>query len=123
MTTYKRPEVLEGRTIKLNTPCGAFYLTLNEDNNKLREVRIRIGKSGNCQRLLFETISILLSVLLQSDIPREKIKKILFHQLSGNCGNDKIWHGGDKYNSCIDYAITKIFEDLAGRGEITLEET
>lgn len=119
---YNRPKVLEGRTIKLQTPCGGFYLTINEDEGKLREIRMRIGKAGNCQRLLFETISILLSVLLQTNIPREEIKKILYHQFEGNCGNDKIWNEGDKYDSCIDFVITKIFEDMGSRGEIKLEE-
>ncbi len=119
---FERPEVLEGYTTKIPTPCGTFYLTLNEYDNKLCEVRMRIGKSGNCQRLLFETISILLSVLLQSNISKEKIQKILYHQFGSNCGNNKIRYKGEEYHSCIDYVITKIFEDMAGRGEIKLEE-
>ena len=118
---FKRPEVLEGRTLKLNTPCGAFYLTLNEEEGNLREVRMLIGKSGNCVRGLFETIAILLSVLLQSDIPREKIKKTIFNQLECNCGN-RIYNDGQEYHSCIDFVVQKILEDMAGRGEVKLEE-
>ena len=119
---YERPEVLEGRTIGLKTPCGGFYLTLNEDGNNLREIRMTLGKPGTCQRLLFETIAILLSVLLQSKIPREKIKKALYHQFEGNCGNNKSWHEGEEYHSCINFTITKIFEDMASRGEISFED-
>lgn len=115
---YSRPEVLDGYTLKMPTPCGSLYLTLNEDKEKLREVRMRIGKAGNCQRLLFETIAILISVLLQSNISRETIRKALHNQFESNCGNDKIRYKGEEYHSCIDYVVTKIFEDMASRGEI-----
>lgn len=116
-----RPEVLEGYTLKLPTPCGAFYLTLNEYENKLFEVRCGLGKSGTCYNIVFQTLALLISVILQSNIPREKIKKTLLHQFEGNCGNT-IWFKGERYHSCIDFMIQRILEDLGNRGEIKLEE-
>lgn len=122
MNKFKRPEVLEGHTIRHNTPCGHFYLTLNEHDGRLCEVRMGIGKSGNCQRLLFETLALLISVMLQSNIPREKIKKTILNQIGGNCG-EVSWNDGQKYHSCVDFAVTKILEDMASREEIEIETT
>ena len=113
-TKWKRPEMLEGRTLLAKTPCGGFYLTLNECDNQLCEVRMLIGKSGNCVRVLFETIAILISVMLQENISKDKITKTLLNQLEANCGNT-IWVDGDKYTSCIDYAVTKIIEQIEAR--------
>jgi ribonucleoside-diphosphate reductase alpha chain len=115
-----RPESLEGRTIKLDTNCGSFFLTLNEHEGKLFEVRCLIGKSGNCQRNLFEVIGILLSVLLQSNIDRDKIRKILETHMEANCTNT-IWHEGDRYYSCVDFTVKKMLEEMAAREEIKIE--
>jgi len=121
ISKFKRPDVLEGYTRKADTPCGTFYLTLNECDNKLCEVRMTLGKSGTCFNIMFQTISLLLSVMLQEGIPKDKIKRTLYNQFGGSCGN-VIWHEGEKYHSCIDYAIARMFEDMASRGEITIEE-
>jgi ribonucleoside-diphosphate reductase alpha chain len=118
----ERPEVLEGYTIRLKTPCGPFFVTLNECENKLYEIQMSIGKSGTCQNLLFRTIALLISVLLQSGISKENIAKALSHQMEGNCGNNKIWNEGEAYHSCIDYTFKKIVEDMANRGEIEEEK-
>ena len=114
MDKFKRPECLSGRTSMAKTPCGSFFLTLNECGNQLCEVRMLIGKSGNCVRVLFETIAILISVMLQENISKEKITKTLLNQLEANCGNT-IWVEGERYHSCIDYAVTKIIEDIESR--------
>ena len=118
---FKRPDVLNGYTQQISTPCGAFYLTLNEHEGKLAEVRMTLGKSGTCYNIMFQTIAILLSVMLQEGIPRSKIKKTLEKQFEGSCGQ-RIFYKGEEYQSCIDFTITKVLEDLASRGEITLEE-
>lgn len=117
---FNRPETLEGYTQRLPTPCGDLYLTLNEDKGTLREVRATLGKSGSCYNILFQTIALLLSVMLQEGISREKIKRTLENQFEGSCGQS-IPYKGEVYHSCIDYIITKILEDMASRGEIKLE--
>ena len=121
MKEFTRPEVLHGYTPKIPTPCGSLYLTLNEFDGKLCEVRATMGKSGSCYNIMFQTITLLISVMLQSGISRNKIQKTLEHQFEGSCGNI-IRYRGEKYHSCIDYIVTKILEDMASRGEITLEE-
>lgn len=117
----KRPEVLEGSTHRVETPCGALYITLNEYNGKLYEVRLTLGKVGNCARTFLETIAILLSVLLQSNIPREKVKKTLENGLDVNCSN-VIWKDSIRYSSCIDLICKLILEELGARNEIKIEE-
>ena len=119
--TFKRPEVLEGYTQKLETPCGDLYLTLNELERKLYEVRVTMGKSGTCMNIMQQTIALLLSVMLQSGISKEKIHKVLLNQFEGNCGNGTFYKG-ERYHSCIDFMIKRILEDLASRGEIKIEE-
>ncbi len=117
----ERPDVLEGRTHKVKTPCGTLYVTLNELNNMLFEVRITKGKPGSCTRAMLETIGILLSVLLQTKMPREKIEKTLSNRITCNC-SEVIRYKGEEYASCVDYIVRLMLEDLASRGEIKIEE-
>lgn len=117
----ERPEVLEGRTHKIETPCGTLYITLNQLEGKLFEVRIIKGKPGSCLRGMLETIAILLSVLLQAKIPRDKIAKTLLNRVSCNC-SEIIRYKGDEYSSCVDYIMKLILEDLLNNGEIKEEE-
>lgn len=122
MTDFQRPEVLEGYTPKFNSHCGSLYVNMNPCENKLREVQITLGKCGTCQNLLFRTISLLISVLLQSNIPRENIQKALSHQLEGNCGSGGMFFDGVMYHSCVDFVFRLILQDMASRGEIKLGE-
>lgn len=121
--TWKRPETLEGHTIRLKTPCGSMFMTINECEEKVCEIMLNLGKSGTCQNLLFRTISLLVSVMLQSGISKDKIYKALDKQMEGNCGNGRIYSDGIEYHSCIDFIFKRIIEELAGRGEIEIEET
>ena len=121
MKELQRNEVLDGYTPKLETPCGSLYLTLNEQDDKLCEVRVTMGKSGTCMNIMLQTIALLISVMLQSGIPRDKIKKVLLNQFEGSCGQ-KIYYKGAEYHSCIDFMITKILEDMVARNEIKIEE-
>lgn len=115
---FKRPDTLEGYTLRLATGhCGSFFLTLNEHDDKLCEVRMSIGKAGSCTKMLFETVAILISILLQSGMSKEKIKDKLINRLDSYCGH-KILVEGEEYHSCIDYSIKKILEDMLSRGEM-----
>jgi len=119
---WKRPETLEGSTTRLKTPCGSMFITMNDCDNKLCEVMLTLGKSGTCQNLLFRTISLLMSVMLQSGIPKDKIVKAISKQMEGNCGNGRIYFDGTQYYSCIDFVFKRIVEDLAIREEVKIEE-
>ncbi len=117
----ERPEVLEGYTQRLKTPCGDLYLTLNEHEGKLCEVRSILGKSGTCYNIMFQTLSLFLSLMIQEGISKQRICDILFKQFGGGCGQT-IFHNGEKYSSCIDFMVQKIIEDMASRGEVVPHE-
>lgn len=107
-----RKDVLHGKTVRARSMCGQIYLTLNRDEGNLSEIAIRIGKSGNCIRSLLEVIGILLSILLQSGVDNEKIKKILIKHFEGvECGNP-FFHEKERYASCLDYAGKIICREL-----------
>ena len=116
-----RPEVLTGYTYRTETPCGTLFLTLNDFNGHLFEVRIIMGKAGNCTSTLFQSLALFLSVLLQTNIPREKIAKTLEKRFDCYCANP-FWKDKVKYNSCIDFIFKKMLEDMASREEIKIEE-
>jgi ribonucleoside-diphosphate reductase alpha chain len=42
-----RSSVLKGDTIKVNTPLGSLYVTINADESGIQEVFLNISKSGN----------------------------------------------------------------------------
>ncbi len=117
----ERPEVLNGYSPKVDTPCGTLYLTLNELDNQLFEVRTTMGKCGSCFGIMLQTIALLLSVMLQEGIPKQRICDILFKQFEGRCGNI-IRYKGEEYYSCVDFIVQKIIEDMASRGEVVPHE-
>lgn len=108
----KRPEVLDGKTSKVKTSCGSFYLTLNRHEGELFEVIMRLGKSGNCIRSLLESYSVILSCLLQSEIEYKDIAKMIDKHSKGvKCGNP-FYHDKVKFESCIDYVAQEILTAL-----------
>jgi ribonucleoside-diphosphate reductase alpha chain len=112
MTRKKRPDILTGKTLKAKTECGSLFVTLNEMDGELGEVRLNLGKSGGCVRSLLELVGILYSIILQMDIPKEdKIKLFKKHCLSISCGNP-FMIGEEKYTSCLDYIGRKCLEEL-----------
>lgn len=109
----KRPDILEGKTIKVKTGCGALYLTLNhDDGGKLFEVRLSLGKTGTCQNSFLYNVGIMYSVLIQSGVPYDKIVRTLRkHTLGSKCDNP--FQIGDKmYGSCLDIVAEKIIEEI-----------
>ncbi len=56
----KRPEIIEGKTVKVDTGCGKMYITVNADSD-IVEVFCRLGKSGGCASAQTEAIGRLLN--------------------------------------------------------------
>jgi len=113
----RRPDVLVGETYKVSTDCGNFFLTLNKANDDLFEVRMEMGKSGNCVRGFLHITSILISEKIQSsDNPKELKKFLRRHIDEFSCGCPFMWRGTN-YKSCIDYAAKKILEAIKSEEE------
>jgi len=102
----KRPEIVRGATLRMETGCGNLYVTINEDEKgSLFEVFTHMGKAGGCAASQSEAIGRLVSLALRSNIEPEEIIK----QLKGISCHQPAWHNGGRILSCSD-AIAKAIE-------------
>jgi ribonucleoside-diphosphate reductase alpha chain len=101
-TKRKRPKVLKGTTIQMDTGCGPMYVTINEDKRGLFELFNTIGKAGGCAASQSEAIGRLVSLAWRSGIPAEETTK----QLIGIRCHKPVGFGDNQITSCAD-AIAK----------------
>jgi len=74
----KRPAVLKGETIRMQTGCGPLYVTINEDDQGLFELFNTMGKAGGCVASQTEAIGRLISLAWRSGVtPTEVIKQLI----------------------------------------------
>jgi ribonucleoside-diphosphate reductase alpha chain len=104
----QRPSMLRGRTVKMNSPLGDLYVTINEDQNgRPFEVFCTLGKAGGAAMADSEAIGRLISLALRSGIPitavREQLRGISCDQ-QGAFGSrrdrpgDRALPGGERGN-------------------------
>jgi hypothetical protein len=112
MTKKKRPDVLTGHTTKFKTGCSSLFITHNNLDDELFELRLNLGKSGSCVRGMLELIGILYSTILQMDIDKvDKIKILKKHSQGISCGSP--FTIGDKtYVSCLDLIAQETIKEL-----------
>ncbi len=102
----KRPELVKGATLRMETGCGNLYVTINADEKgSLFEVFTHMGKAGGCAASQSEAIGRLVSLALRSNVAPEEIIK----QLKGISCHQPAWHNGGRILSCSD-AIAKAIE-------------
>ncbi len=108
-----RPIVVYGITRKMTTGCGNLYVTMNEDDEGLFEVFVRLGKAGGCADAQLEAIGRIISLNLRSGVKVEAIIK----QLKGlRCPSPLLARGGPIL-SCPD-AVAKALESHVKGGRI-----
>ncbi|MCG2760440.1 MAG: vitamin B12-dependent ribonucleotide reductase [Candidatus Delongbacteria bacterium] len=100
-----RPDIMEGKTYKVNTGEGAMYVTVNTFDGKPFELFASIGKAGGNAAAQSEAISRMVSLALRSDIDLNVIIK----QLIGIGSPTPVWHNGEQILSTPD-AIGKILK-------------
>ncbi|NNF39644.1 MAG: vitamin B12-dependent ribonucleotide reductase [Gemmatimonadetes bacterium] len=110
----QRPSMLRGRTVKMNSPLGDLYLTINEDEGgRPFEVFCTLGKAGGAAMADAEAIGRLISLSLRSGIPITSIKD----QLRGISCDRAVGVGPNKVLSAPDaigQALERYLEEKEG---------
>ena len=71
----QRPPMLRGRTVKMSSPLGDCYVTINEDQDgRAFEVFCTLGKAGGAATADAEAIGRLISLALRSGIPLPAVR-------------------------------------------------
>ncbi|TVP42181.1 MAG: vitamin B12-dependent ribonucleotide reductase [Gemmatimonadales bacterium] len=113
-----RPEILRGRTIKMNSPLGDLYVTINEDEGgRPFEVFTTLGKAGGAANADAEAIGRLASLALRSGIPITAVRD----QLRGISCDRAVGIGPSKVLSAPD-AIAQAIERYLVEREGVQEE-
>jgi len=110
----QRPAMLRGRTLKMNSPLGDIYVTINEDHfGRPFEVFCTLGKAGGAAFADAEAIGRLMSLGLRSGVPITAIRD----QLRGISSDRAVGVGPNKVLSAPDaigQAIERYLEEQAG---------
>ena len=113
-----RPEMLRGRTIKMMSPLGDLYVTINEDEQgRPFEVFTTLGKAGGAANADAEAIGRLASLSLRSGIPITAVRD----QLRGISCDRAVGIGPNKVLSAPD-AIAQAIERYLVEREGVQEE-
>jgi ribonucleoside-diphosphate reductase alpha chain len=107
VTSFERPKVMEGRTLKLRLPQGSIYLTANLVEGEIKEVFVTLGKSGADENADAAALGRLISLYLQHG---GDIKNVI-STLKGIKGKYVSWDEGTQLQSIPD-AIAKALELL-----------
>ena len=114
----QRPAMLRGRTIKMNSPMGDLYVTINEDETgRPFEVFCTLGKAGGAAMADTEAIGRLASLALRSGIPITAVRD----QLRGISCDRAVGVGIHKVLSAPD-AIAQAIERYLAEQEGVQEE-
>lgn len=116
---HGRPEVLNGRTHRVNSPIGGMYVTVNRhpETNKPYEVFVTVGKAGGTTPSFSEAIGRLLSLLLREGIEVGEIHR----QLRGISSDRAFGFGNGKIASGPD-AVAMVLEKYMDEGQEKLQE-
>ncbi|MBN1389510.1 MAG: vitamin B12-dependent ribonucleotide reductase [Candidatus Thermoplasmatota archaeon] len=118
----ERPKLIHGITGRLDTGCGALYVTINRDRFGAFELFANLGKTGGCAAAQIEALARLASLAMRSGIDPYQIVK----QLKGiRCPNPKMGPVGmseEQVLSCPDGIGKALERYLEGRSPSIGEE-
>lgn len=114
----KRPNLTRGLTDKINTGCGALFITINQDDKGLCEVFARMGKSGGCAASQAEAVGRLISLALRAGVSITHV----IDQLKGiRCPSPCIGQGGITL-SCSDAIAHVLSRNALDENEVEITE-
>lgn len=102
---YPRPSVLNGTTVRFNTPFGKSYITMNSDEfGNPFEVFITVGKAGSDIQADAEALGRMISLQLRTTAPnnRRDMLKLVVEQLSDIGGARPMGFGPNRILSLPD---------------------
>ena len=102
---YPRPDQLNGRTMRTQTPFGKAYITINRDEMDYPfEVFIAIGKAGSDIQADAESLGRMISLQLRTTAPpnRKEMLKLIIEQLSDIGGARPVGFGPQRVLSLPD---------------------
>ena len=109
---YPRPEILQGRTVKTQTPFGKAYITINHDEQENPfEVFIAIAKAGTDIQADAESLGRMISLQLRTTAPhnRREMLKLIIEQLQDIGGARPIGFGPKRVLSLPD-AVARVLQ-------------
>lgn len=108
----KRPEILNGKTHRIETPLGRAFVSINEDDGgNIFEVFINVGHAGSDIAADAEAIGRLISLAFRipHNIPSDHVAQKVISQLRGIGGSGSTGFGKERVRSLAD-AIAKVIE-------------
>lgn len=126
-----RPEMLNGKTHRIETPLGRAFVSINEDQNgNIFEVFINVGKAGSDVTADAEALGRLISLTLRipSDYSSNQVAQKVIAQLRGIGGSGSTGFGTNRVRSLADAVAKTIEKHQADKiidkeeGEESLEE-
>jgi ribonucleoside-diphosphate reductase alpha chain len=114
----ERPDVLYGKTYRMITGCGKFYITINRDEKgeKVFEVFSQLGKTGGCAASQTGTQCRLISMAFRAGLTEDDIIK----KIAGSICNEPATMDGVKILSCSDAIglVLRVEKDYPDNGRI-----
>jgi len=110
---YPRPNVLNGTTVRFDTPFGKSYITMNSDEyGHPFEVFITVGKAGSDIQADAEALGRMISLQLRTTAPhnRHEMLKLILEQLQDIGGARPVGFGPKRVLSLPDAVARALME-------------
>lgn len=117
-TPRKRAKVTTGITERVNTGCGALYISVNSDEYGICEVFSNLGKAGGCASAQLEATCRLISLALRSGVEVASVVK----QLRGIRCPSIAWEQGKSILSCADAIASVLEKHIEGDAKPGMED-
>ena len=120
-TMKGRPDILTGRTIKVESPHGTVYTTINENGNgDAFEIFVNVGKAGSDVAADAEALGRSLSLMLRMPSPLTADQRVdlIIRHLQGIGGSRDVGYGPKRVRSVPDAIARALHKYLDYRKEM-----
>jgi ribonucleoside-diphosphate reductase alpha chain len=118
----ERPKIIQGVTGRVDTGCGALYVTINADRFGPFEVFANLGKGGGCAAAQIEALARQASLAMRSGVDPWQIVKQLKGIRCPNPKNAPLGMAGESVLSCPDGMAKALERYLMGQSPSIEEE-